>query len=164
MKIPRFIRYLIPILLIISALWGLKVYSSSQDVAPPATARVSRDTVQETVLATGIIEANQLVSVGARVSGQIETLAVKLGQDVLKNDLIAQIDSQDQQNAVLQAKAALANIEAQIAATRARLTQSKHDLAREKELLVSDFTSSENVERASLRGRSEGFAGATLQR
>ena len=150
MKIPRFIRYLIPILLIISALWGLKVYSSSQDVAPPATARVSRDTVQETVLATGIIEANQLVSVGARVSGQIETLAVKLGQDVLKNDLIAQIDSQDQQNAVLQAKATLANIEAQIAATRARLTQSKHDLAREKELLVSDFTSSENVEAASL--------------
>ena len=150
MHIPRLFRYLIPILLIVAALWGWRMYSSSQDVPPPATARVSRNTVQETVLATGIIEANQLVSVGARVSGQIETLAVKLGQDVVKDDLIAQIDSQDQQNAVLQAKAALANIEAQIAATHARLTQSKHDLVREEELLVSNFTSSESVDAARL--------------
>ena len=149
-QLPRLVRYLIPVVLIAAAVWGWQSYSSSQDVPAPSTARVSRDTVQETVLATGIIEANQLVSVGARVSGQIETLAVKLGQNVAQGDLIAQIDSQDQQNAVLQAKAALANIEAQIAATRARLAQSRHDLEREEQLLTSNFTSTENVEAAGL--------------
>lgn len=150
MHIPRFFRYLVPVVLIVAALWGWKTYSSAQDLPPPATARVTRDTIQETVLATGIIEANQLVSVGARVSGQVETLAVKLGQNVAAGDLIAQIDSQDQQNAVLQAQAALANIEAQIAATRARLSQSKLDLNREEELLMSNFTSTESVEAAGL--------------
>jgi len=150
MHIPRLFRYLALLVLIVSAIWGWKSYSSAQDIPPPTTARVSRTTVQETVLATGIIEANQLVSVGARVSGQIETLAVKLGQAVNQGDLIAQIDSQDQQNAVLQAKAALANIEAQIAATRARLSQSRHDLEREEQLLTSNFTSTENVEAARL--------------
>ena len=75
-QLPRLVRYLIPVVLIAAAVWGWQSYSSSQDVPAPSTARVSRDTVQETVLATGIIEANQLVSVGARVSGQIETLAV----------------------------------------------------------------------------------------
>ncbi len=94
--LPRWLRYLIPAVLIVAAVWGWKSYSSSQDVPPPSTARVSRETVRETVLATGIIEANQLISVGARVSGQIETLAVKLGQNVAQGDLIAQIDSQDQ--------------------------------------------------------------------
>jgi len=144
----RPLRYLIPAFLIVAALFAWRSYSGGQDVPPPATARVTRGTVQDTVLATGIIEANQLVSVGARVSGQIETLAVRLGQAVDEGDLIAQIDSQDQRNAVLQAKAALANIEAQIAATRARLSQSRHDLEREEELLSSNFTSTENVEAA----------------
>ncbi len=148
MHLPRLPRYLIPIALLVVAFVAWKSFTGTQDTPPPATSRVTRDTVQDTVLATGIIEANQLVSVGARVSGQIETLAVRLGQSVDEGDLIAQIDSQDQQNAVLQAKAALANIEAQIAATRARLSQSRHDLEREEELLSSNFTSTEDVEAA----------------
>ncbi|MGQ7846452.1 efflux RND transporter periplasmic adaptor subunit [Granulosicoccus sp. 3-233] len=147
---PRLFYYLISAVLIIAALWVWKSYSSAQDLPAPATASVVRGTVQDTVLATGIIEANQLVSVGARVSGQIETMAVKLGQTVAEGDLIARIDSQDQQNAVLQAKAELAIIDAQIAATRARLSQSRHDLEREEQLLSSNFTSTENVETARL--------------
>ena len=66
-----------------------------------------------------------MVSVGARVSGQIETLAVAPGDEVEKGDLIAQIDSQDQQNDVLTAKANLPNIKAQIAAKNAGLIKAE---------------------------------------
>lgn len=113
-----------------------------------ATVPVSRGTVAQTVLATGMLEASQLVSVGARVSGQIETLAVSLGQTVKEGDLIAQIDSQDQQNEVRQAEASLANIEAQIRAKEANLTKAQLSLSRYEKLGEQRYSSQETVESA----------------
>lgn len=113
-----------------------------------ASVAVTRGTVAQTVLATGMLEASQLVSVGARVSGQIETLAVSLGQTVREGDLIAQIDSQDQQNEVLQAEAALANIEAQINAKDAYLTKAQLSLSRYEKLGEQRYSSQETVESA----------------
>src|SRR6218665_1826358 len=107
---------LIALALLVAAGIGWRAMSSEGTAQTVATATVRRATVTQTVLATGMLEANQLISVGARTWGQIETLAVSLGQTVKEGDLIAQIDSQDQQNDVLQAEAALANIVAQIAA------------------------------------------------
>lgn len=113
-----------------------------------ATTPVRRATVTQTVLATGMLEANQLVSVGARVSGQIETLAASLGQVVKEGDLIAQIDSQDQQNDVLVAEASLANIEAQITAKEADLEKARLALARYGRLNQQNYSSQETVESA----------------
>jgi macrolide-specific efflux system membrane fusion protein len=74
----------------------LVYFAQSEETAPPVTAVVTRGTVEETVLASGTMKAKQLVSVGARVSGQIETLAVRFGDEVKKGDLVALIDSLDQ--------------------------------------------------------------------
>lgn len=115
---------------------------------PPTTAAVARGTVEETVLASGTMEAKQLVSVGARMSGQIETLAVALGDTVKKGDLIALIDSQDQQNDVLTAKANLANIKAQIAAKNASLVKADLTLARQIKLVTSNYVSKEDLDSA----------------
>lgn len=115
---------------------------------PPTTAAVARGTVEETVLASGTMEAKQLVSVGARVSGQIETLAVALGDTVKKGDLIALIDSQDRQNDVLTAKANLANIKAQIAAKNASLVKADLTLARQIKLVTSNYVSKEDLDSA----------------
>ncbi|MFE3837251.1 efflux RND transporter periplasmic adaptor subunit [Pseudogemmobacter sonorensis] len=120
--------------LALAAAFGWRYFSAVETVAPPVLAQVVRGDVAETVLASGMIEAAQLVSVGARVSGQVETLAVRLGQSVQAGDLIAQIDSQDQQNTVLQAEAALANIEAQISAKRATLQRAEAALERQTRL------------------------------
>ncbi|MBL3571293.1 hypothetical protein BV509_05925 [Rhodovulum sulfidophilum] len=114
----------------------------------PATAAATRGTVERTVLATGTVEASQLVSVGARVSGQIETLAVALGQEVKAGDLIAQIDSLDQQNDVLQAEADLANILAQIAAKTASLKKDELTLNRQVRLAAQNYVSDGDVEAA----------------
>lgn len=131
-----------------AAYGGWRYYQGQADTTPPITAAVARGDVTVTVLATGTIEASQLVSVGARVSGQIQTLAVSLGQEVTAGDLIAQIDSQDQQNAVLQAEADLANIDAQIAAKQASLRKAELVLNRQKELSQRDFASKETLESA----------------
>ncbi|SMX42929.1 efflux RND transporter periplasmic adaptor subunit [Actibacterium lipolyticum] len=146
MKIAKRILFL---LLVAAALsWGWTLYSPGESASPPTTSVATRGTVEQSVLASGIIEAKQLVSVGARVSGQIETLSVTLGQEVAQGGLIAQIDSQDQQNAVLQAQADLANIEAQIAAKNASLRKAELILERQEKLNSQDYVSKEEVEAA----------------
>ena len=120
------------------------------DDAPvePATVQVARGTVERTVLASGMIEAASLVSVGARVSGQIETLAVALGDTVKPGDLIAQIESLDQQNDVLKAEADLTQIEAQIAAKTASLHEAELGVKRQRQLAEKQLAATETLESA----------------
>ncbi len=123
-------------------LWG------GSDPISYRTAEVQRGTVEVTVLASGAIEAKQLVSVGARVSGQVEKLAVTLGQKVKAGDLIAQIDAQEQENDLLKAKAALAQIEAQITAKSSGLHKAETALTRQTQLGASQLVSKEAIENA----------------
>ncbi|SFK10903.1 efflux RND transporter periplasmic adaptor subunit [Celeribacter neptunius] len=141
-------RFLIVALIAVAGYVGWAQFRADGEAAPPQTAQVTRGTVQETVLASGVIEASQLVSVGARTSGQIETLAVGLGDEVAAGDLIAQIDSEDQKNDVLQAEADLANIEAQIAAKNASLKKAQLSLERLTRLSAQNYASQEDVESA----------------
>lgn len=125
--------------------WYWQGTTAAQEADPtPSTVTVERGTVETTVLATGNIEAAKLVSVGARVSGQIETLAVALGDEVKAGDLIAQIDSLDQQNTLAQARADLKQIEAQIAAQTASIREAELAVSRTTQLnekaLASDAT------------------------
>ena len=128
------------------ALWWWT--SRSEAVAPPLLAQARIGTVTQTVLASGMLEARELVSVGARASGQIQTLAVKLGDNVKAGDLIAQIESQNQQNTVLQAEAALAQINAQISAKQAALVRDELILDRQQALGKSNISARGTVESA----------------
>jgi membrane fusion protein, macrolide-specific efflux system len=123
-------------------LWG------GEDETTYRTAEVQRGRIEVNVLAAGAIEAKQLVSVGARVSGQVERLAVTLGQDVTAGDVIAQIDAQEQENELLKAKAALAQIEAQITAKASGLRKAETALARQRQLSASELVSKEALENA----------------
>lgn len=128
--------------------WAWQRGAAEQSANAPLTAAVTRGTVELVVLATGQVEAKQLVSVGGRVSGQIETLAVGLGDTVKPGDLIVQIDSRDQENNVAQAKANLANIDAQIAATEANKRKAELELERQQRLAKSDYSSRQTLETA----------------
>ena len=127
---------------------GWAALARDEPSAPPVVTKAEQGSVVVTVLASGMLEATQLVSVGARVSGQVETLAVALGQQVSEGDLIAQIDSQDQKNTLLQAKASLVNINAQIAAKEATLARARSTLTRQKQLGEKKILSQEAVESA----------------
>ncbi|QUS36027.1 efflux RND transporter periplasmic adaptor subunit [Falsirhodobacter algicola] len=121
---------------------------TEEDAAPPASYAARRGDVTLNVLASGQVESSSLVSVGARVSGEVVELAVALGQEVRQGDLIARIDSQDQENAVAQAKASLAGIEAQIASAEASLTLAEQVRARSERLSKVGSLTVETFEQA----------------
>ncbi|MCA0940222.1 efflux RND transporter periplasmic adaptor subunit [Salipiger pacificus] len=116
--------------------------------AAPQTVAVTRATVSSTVLATGLIEAADLVSVGARTSGLIEELPVAVGDEVKQGDLIARIDSLEQQNAVAQAKADLTQIEAEIEAKKAEIRQSELAVDRQSGLNAKKLSATSELEAA----------------
>ncbi|WP_126975491.1 efflux RND transporter periplasmic adaptor subunit [Frigidibacter oleivorans] len=128
--------------------FGWQRLSGSATPAAPATAAVTRGTVERSVLATGVIEAAQLVSVGARVSGQIETLAVDLGDRVQEGELIAQIDDDDQVNAVRQAEAEMLQLRAQINAQKASIRQAELAVERARTLNERALSSTADLETA----------------
>lgn len=115
-----------------AALWWN--FAAPKAATVPQTVAVSRGKLESTVLASGVLEANSLVSVGAEVSGRIETMNVKLGQQVQKGDLIATIDSLNQENAVKAAGAALKQINAQKRVQMASLSQAEQALARSTQM------------------------------
>jgi macrolide-specific efflux system membrane fusion protein len=106
-------------------------------VNPPSllTSAVARGNVEESVLATGTLKPVRLVAVGAQVSGRIVALKVGLGQSVKAGDLVAEIDSVTQDNALKTAEAALANVKAQRLEKQAQLALDEQTLARQKQMI-----------------------------
>ena len=119
-----------------------------QAVTVPTTVAVGRGDIEQTVLASGALEANSLVSVGAEVSGRIDAVHVRLGQSVKKGDLIAEIDSLNQENAVKTAQAALAGLEAQKRSQQATLVKTKAALERNTQLNANSLVSQTDLETA----------------
>ncbi|WP_353475293.1 efflux RND transporter periplasmic adaptor subunit [Salipiger sp. H15] len=128
--------------------WAYLDRTETPETTGPQTVAVTRATVSSTVLATGLIEATDLVSVGARTSGLIEELAVAVGDEVAQGALIARIDSLEQQNAVAQAKADLAQIEAEIDAKKAEIRQAELDLERQQGLNSKKLSATSALEAA----------------
>lgn len=126
------------------------VFWATRKPATPsmATSPVSRGDLEQTVDATGVIDAYKLVSVGAQASGQIKVLKVQLGDVVKQGDLIAEIDSVTQENSLKNAEAALENIRAQRAVQTASLKESELAFARQKEMLAAEATSRADYESA----------------
>ncbi len=112
------------------------------------TTTAARSDIEDTVLATGTIQAFKQVSVGAQVSGQVKALRVELGQTVKKGDLVAEIDSTTQQNTVRNAEAALENVRAQLAAQQASLVEAELKYKRQKQLFDAEAGSRAELEAA----------------
>jgi macrolide-specific efflux system membrane fusion protein len=121
------------VIVVAGASGWLYLRAPAKDEAPQTVA-VARGNVEQTVLASGTIEASSLVSVGAEVSGRIKALDVTLGDTVKAGDPIAEIDSTNQQNDVKGAEAALASIEAQQKIQAANLASAQATLARNQKL------------------------------
>jgi len=121
---------------------GIVAWTLRKPGAPTlATSPVTRGDLEQTVEATGVIDAYKLVSVGAQASGQIKSLKVQLGDTVRQGDLIAEIDATTQRNAVLNAQASLDQVTAQRAVQQATLRQAELEFARQQEMLAAEATS-----------------------
>ncbi|UQA68949.1 MULTISPECIES: efflux RND transporter periplasmic adaptor subunit [Stenotrophomonas] len=122
--------------------------------APPPQLQVApvvRGNIEQVVEATGTLKPSRLVSVGAQVSGRIDTLHVKLGDKVRAGDPIADIDSRTQRNALLSARAAQRTARANRDALATDLRQLEQTLHRQRQLVASQLVARADVDAAKAR-------------
>lgn len=112
------------------------------------TATITRGDIENNVLASGTLEAVEQIDVGAQVSGQVKNLLVDLGDTVKKDQLIAEIDSVPQQNAVKNSAAALENMKAQLSAKQAALEEKQLNFSRLQRLIDVDAISRSDYDTA----------------
>ena len=120
---------------------------------PPAlpqvtTALVEKGDLEDSVLATGTINAYRLVSVGARATGEVKRLHVALGDEVKQGQLIAEIDALTQQNTLRDAQAALRSAEALLVSKQAALKQADLTARRQRELTAAEVGTPADLESA----------------
>lgn len=133
---------------LVAGYFGRGYVVAEQQAPQLLTAPAVLKDLEQTVIATGTLEALKQVSVGAQVSGQIKSLKVDFGDQVKVGDLIAEIDSKTQENDLKNAQAALANVTAQRAARAAALKQAELAFQRQKRTLSLNASSREDYEAA----------------
>lgn len=115
---------------------------------PVLTATVTRQDVEQTVLASGVLQAIEQVDVGAQVSGQVTKLAVEAGQQVKQGDLLAEIDPLIAQNNLKTAEAELASRRAQLKIKQAQLKQNELAWRRQLQMFKQEASSRADLESA----------------
>ncbi|OBY72779.1 MULTISPECIES: MacA family efflux pump subunit [Acinetobacter] len=144
---PRKIIMIAIGVLIIAAL-GWMFFKPKAQAPQYISAEVSRGDIEDSVLATGVLEATKMVSVGAQVSGQVKKMYVQLGDQVKQGQLIAQIDSIRQENELKTADASIKNQQAQLAVQQANLAKVEAEYKRQQAMYSQDATSRAELETA----------------
>nr|WP_298014636.1 efflux RND transporter periplasmic adaptor subunit [uncultured Aquabacterium sp.] len=139
---------LVAVVLVGGGWWVRQHYFTPPPAPQVITAPVTRQDLEDTVLATGSIQAIQQVDIGAQASGQIRKLHVELGQSIHKGDLVAEIDSTKQQNDLRNAEAQLAVLAAQKRSRQAQLVQYELALKRTQALVKEDAGTRADLESA----------------
>src|SRR4051812_42466017 len=98
-----------------------KTASDHVPPVPVTSAQVVPRTVALSLVGIGTVQANNTVTIRARVDGELMNVAFTEGQDVKKGDVLAQIDPRPFQ-------AALDNATATLAKDKAALANAKRDL------------------------------------
>ncbi len=115
---------------------------------PIPTIMVSRQTLQQSVLASGFLQPIRRVDVGSQASGQLTSLKVSPGDFVTQGQLLGEIDPTLSQNALQDARVALNSLLAQKKANQAQVRRSTLMLQRQQAMLKQDAASRQDVESA----------------
>lgn len=145
-KTKRYVLIAVALLLVAMAVkWA---FFSPPPAPSFATAEVRRADMEDSVLASGTLEAFRQVSVGAQATGQLKSLKVQLGDRVTRGQLVAEIDDLTQQNDLRTAQATLNTRRADLTAKQATLRQAELAFRRQREMLAADASSREDYEAA----------------
>jgi multidrug efflux pump subunit AcrA (membrane-fusion protein) len=108
---------LVLVLVAIGAGVFMTVHSSSSSAATTQTlATAKKGVVLQSVTSTGNVEAPTNLSLSFQQSGQVTQIAVKPGQAVTANQVLARVDDTQQKVALQSAQASLASAQANLAA------------------------------------------------
>lgn len=125
------------------------------------TAKVTKGSIRGVIVETGIIkpQVGAVVKIGARATGAIVKMNVKIGDRVTNGQLIALIDDREIQKAIEQQKASLSSAQntltqveqtypERIKEARANYEYARITFERETELLKHEYTTKDAVDRA----------------
>lgn len=138
-------------------------YAASNNTADVTTTAVSRGDIDVLVSATGVLEPSNFVDVGAQVSGQLDVIHVRVGEQIGKDQLLAEIDPTIYLARVDANRAQLKNQQAQLADRKAQLTLADIQFQRQTNLFAEDATTRENLQIAEASLSSAGAQLAMLQ-
>lgn len=102
---------------------------------------LTRGSLEVTAAATGTFQPLEYVDVGAQLSGQLKSVAVKPGDEVRRGQIIAAIDDATARARLAQTEAALAGVHAQIAAKRSQAELARAQRDRNLRLVERGFLS-----------------------
>lgn len=106
--------------------------------------------IENSVTATGTIEAVKTVTVGTQVSGIIDKLFVDYNSVVKKGQVIAELDKQNLQSQLNSSKAQLSQAQANLASAQSDLAYQKANYQRNKTLYDKGLISANDFEQARL--------------
>ena len=133
----------IVLLLLAGGGWWALSGSGPGEVTIIATAPVERGSVKQVLEATGIIKAQvgAQVKIGARATGVLENVPVKVGDRVAAGDLVAEIDARE-------LEARIEEAEARYRLAQAKAERSSKDLKRKQELVAQELETQSNLDQA----------------
>jgi membrane fusion protein, multidrug efflux system len=103
------------------------------EARPVRTVTVSKREAGSTVTLTGRIEAQDEAALGFRIAGRLMERPVNVGDRVQPGQIIARLEPQNEMNA-------LRSAQANLAATQAKLTQTRNHFERQETLLAQGWT------------------------
>ncbi|EEE5076837.1 macrolide transporter subunit MacA [Salmonella enterica subsp. enterica serovar Thompson] len=104
--------------------------------------------LEQSVLATGKLDALRKVDVGAQVSGQLKTLLVSIGDNVKKDQLLGVIDPDQAENQIKEVEATLMELNAERQQAAAELKLARVTLARQQQLAKTQAVSQQDLDTA----------------
>ncbi|HGY2281609.1 macrolide transporter subunit MacA [Citrobacter braakii] len=140
----RYFLFAIIIIVAIIALWR----TLNAPLPQYQTLIVRPGDLQQSVLATGKLDALRKVDVGAQVSGQLKTLSVAIGDKVKKDQLLGVIDPEQAQNQIKEVEATLMELRAQRLQAEAELKLARVTLSRQQQLAKTQAVSQQDLDTA----------------
>ena len=142
--------------LIAAASIGAGTYYSTRAEPAPAltTSAVSRGDIVSVVSATGTLQAVTTVQVGSQISGVVQSLHADFNSMVRKGQLLARLDASTYASAVEQARAALANAEAEVERLRVAQASAESALTRARELTAKQLLPAADLQAADSASKS----------
>lgn len=135
------------VLLAVFGLWRI-LWADDNTSVTYTTETVVRGDIENLVTATGTLQPQDYVDVGAQVSGQLKKLHVDVGSEVKAGDLLAEIDATVYAARVDATRASLRTQQAQLLDREAQLSLANIKYTREKNLFKEAATTGESLQTA----------------
>jgi macrolide-specific efflux system membrane fusion protein len=138
--------WILAVLVVIAGIWLWRTLNAPQPHYQ--TLIVRKGALEQSVLATGKLDALRKVDVGAQVSGQLKTLSVNIGDKVKKDQLLGVIDPDQAENQIREVEATLMELRAQLRQARAEFKLAQVTLTRQQQLVKNNLISRQELDQA----------------